>query len=236
MKPSQVILITGASRGIGAALAVRLAAPGRMIAINFRSRRDAAEKVAREVEARGAQALLLPADVTSPESVDGLFSALSQRAGRLDVLISNAGVPFRYARAAEIAPGDFEAQWRSQAGAAHLCCRRAIPLMLRNGGGRIVFVVSSVAQGAPPAFMPHYVSAKYALWGFAQALSGELSGKGIRVDCVFPPMTDTEFIKDFPRPIVAAAREGTPAGRLSSPAEVAEQVAQLLADRTPEAA
>jgi len=228
MKAERVILITGAGRGIGAAMARRLAAPGRLVAVNFKSDRAAAQAVARDVESRGGQALLLPADVTSPEAVDSLFAALAEKAGRLDVLVSNAGTPFRYARLAEVSPADFEAQWRSQAAAAHLCCRRAIPMMAKQGRGRIVFTLSSAVQGRPPAFMSHYVSAKYALWGLAQALAAEASSKGIQVDCLFPPMTETDFIKGFPRPIVDAAREASPAGRLGSAADVAEELARLL--------
>lgn len=229
MSPEQVILITGASRGIGAAIARRLAAPGRTLGINFRSRLDAAQETAQEVAARGAEALLLPGDVTSAQAVDAMFAALHKKTGRLDVLVCNAGIPFRYSRLAEISPEDFEAQWRSQAAAAHLCCRQAIPIMAKQKSGRIVFMLSSAVQGEPPAFMPHYVSAKYALWGLAQALNVEVRGKGIRVDCLFPPMTETDFISGFPRPIVDAAREAAPKGRLRSPDEIAEQVAGLLA-------
>ncbi|MDD5657248.1 MAG: SDR family NAD(P)-dependent oxidoreductase [Elusimicrobia bacterium] len=232
MSDGRVILITGAGRGIGAAVARRLAAPGRLLALNYLSRRDSAQAVARDVEAKGGRGLLLPADVTSASAVEDMFAALAERAGRLDVLISNAGAPFRYGRLPECSPADFEAQWRVQAGAAFLCCRAAVPLLKKSPAGRIVFVVSNVAQGAPPAFMAHYVSAKYALWGLAQALKAELSGKGIRVDCVFPPMTRTDFIKNFPRPIVEAAREASPGGRLPAPEETAAEIARVVEAET----
>jgi 3-oxoacyl-[acyl-carrier protein] reductase len=224
----EVIVITGASRGIGAAMATALAGPGRIIGINFKSDQASAQTTADAVQAKGGRALLLQADVTCAPAVESMFKKLLDQAGRLDALVCNAGIPFKYGRLAEISADDFEKQWRSQAGAAHLCCRQAVPVMSKQRRGRIVFTISSAVQGQPPAFMPHYVSAKYALWGLAQALAEETAGKGIKVDCLFPPMTETDFIKDFPRPIVDAAKESSPNGKLASPAEIARQLAALL--------
>lgn len=222
------MLVTGAGRGIGAAIAARAARPGTLVGINYLSRRDSAAAAAAAVEARGARALLLPADVSSPEAVDKMFDELEARAGRIDGLVCNAGLPYRYARLWELSPEDFETQWRVQCRGAFLCCRRAARLLARSPAGRIVFVLSQAAQGTPPAFMAHYVSAKYAVLGLARALETELRGKGVAVGCVFPPMTQTDFIKDFPRPIVETAREASPAGRLASPEEIAAEAQRLL--------
>jgi 3-oxoacyl-[acyl-carrier protein] reductase len=217
-----LFLVTGASRGIGAALALELAAPGRTIGINFRSSRDAAQDVARRVEAKGAKALLLQADATSARDVDALFAGLPPE--RLNALVCNAGIPLRHQRVAETSPEDFEAQWRSQALSSFLFVRRAAPLMAKNRSGRIVFVLSSALEGAPPSFMSAYVSAKYAALGLAKAVEAEYAAKGVTVHCVFPGMTRTDFIKDFPRPIVDAAAP-------SSPEEVAASIARLLEPR-----
>jgi NAD(P)-dependent dehydrogenase (short-subunit alcohol dehydrogenase family) len=100
--------------------------------------------------------------------------------------------------------------------------------MLKQKSGAIAFVLSEAAQGSPPAFMASYVSAKYAALGLAKALESELSPRGVRVHCVFPPMTETDFIKDFPRPLVDAAREARPDKRLASPQEAARAVAKAL--------
>jgi len=222
------ILITGASRGIGAAVARELAAPDRTIGVNYLSSVDAAKTVARDVEAAGAKALLLPADVTSAPAVDALFETFLRETSRLDALVLNAGTPYRYARLAETTVEEFERQWRAQVQSAVLCCRRAAPVMLKQKSGSIAFVLSEAAQGAPPAFMAPYVSAKYAALGLAKALESELSPRGVRVRCVFPPMTETDFIKDFPRPLVDAAREARPDKRLASPREAARSVARAL--------
>lgn len=211
-------LVTGASRGIGAALARELAAPGRVIGVNFRSSKDAAQGVARDVEAKGAKALLLPADVTSAKEVDALFAGLQEPPS---ALICNAGVPFRHQRVPETSPEDFEAQWRSLALSSFLCARRAAPLMAKNLSGRIVFVLSSAVEGTPPAYMSAYVSAKYAVLGLAKAVEAEFGEKGVSVRCAFPGMVKTDFIKDFPRPIVEA---GAPV----SPEKAAADIARLV--------
>lgn len=223
-----VYLITGASRGIGAAVAREFAAPGRVIGINYLSSKKSAEKVLSQVRAKGADGVLFQADVTSASAVDKMFEKLERGHGRLDIFISNAGVPFHYGRLADATAKDFENQWRTQVLGAFFCCRRAVALMAKNKKGKIIFVVSSVVQNNPPAFMPAYVSAKYGLLGFARALKEEVRSKGIEVDCVFPPMTDTDFIRDFPRPIVDAAREDAPGGRLETPENVARSIRALV--------
>ena len=216
-------LITGASRGIGAALAARLAKPGRIIGINYSSSHEAALAVAKAVEARGARALLLRADVSDAAAVDAMFARLPES---LDVLVCNAAAAPRHARLHETPPEEFERQWRVGALGAALCCRKALPGMMKRKSGRVVFVASRAAQGAAPAFLGAYVSAKHALLGLARAVEAEAGPRGVSVACAFPGMTDTDMIKDFPRPVVEAAREA--AGRLPTPAEAAEDVAALV--------
>ena len=212
-------LITGASRGIGAALAVRLAKPGRIIGINYSSSHEAALAVAKKVEERGAKALLLKADISNVFEVDAMFARLPES---LNVLILNAFPAPRYARLHETPPEEFERQWRVGALGAALCCRKALPGMMKRKAGRVVFVVTSAAQGGAPGYMGAYVSAKYALLGLAKAVEAEAGPRGVKVSCAFPGMTATDMIKDFPRPIVDAA------GRLSTPDEVAESLAALV--------
>jgi 3-oxoacyl-[acyl-carrier protein] reductase len=215
-------LITGASRGIGAALAVRLAKPGRLIGINYSSSHEAALTVAKAVEARGAKPLLLKADISDAAAVDSMFARLPES---LNVLVLNAAAAPKYQRLHETPPEEFERQWRVGAFGAALCCRKALPGMMKRKAGRVVFVATSAAQGAAPGYMGAYVSAKYALLGLAKAVEAEAGPRGVTVACAFPGMTDTDMIKDFPRPVVDAARES--AGKLSAPDEVAETLAAL---------
>jgi NAD(P)-dependent dehydrogenase (short-subunit alcohol dehydrogenase family) len=231
----RVILITGASRGIGAATARALAAPGRVVLVNYRSSRDAAETVARDAAARGAESRAIQADVTSAGQVDAMFDAVAKDYGRLDALVCNAGVPYRYSRLAQQEIADYEVQWSAQLKASFLCCRRAVALMAARKAGDIVFVLSSAASGEPPAFMLPYVSAKYAVLGFSKGLAAEAASKGVRVRAVFPGMTETDFIKDFPRPVVDAAREKSASKKLAAPEDAAREIAALLAPAPAEA-
>ena len=222
-------LVTGASRGIGAAAAAALAAPGRTVGINFRASLDAAEDVARRVEAKGGRPLLLRADAASPAAVDALFDGLPREP--LEALVLNAGVPLRHARIHETSVEEFEAQWRVQALSAFLFCRRAAPLMAKRRAGRVVFVLTSAVEGPPPAYMSAYVSAKHAVLGLARSLEAEVGARGVSVRCLFPGMTDTDFIKGFPRPIVDAAREASATKSLATAAEVGAEVARLAEGR-----
>jgi len=220
-----VILVTGASRGIGAAIAKELAGPDKLILINYKSSVKDAKAVESAVRAKGADCALLKADVSDAKAVDKLFRTIKKRWGRLDILISNAGIPPRYERLAKTTAKEFEAHWKVQALAAYLLCRQAVPMMQQNQSGDIVFVLSSVAQGEPPAYLAPYVSAKYAALGLAKALSAEVAGKGIRVHTIFPGMTETDFIREIPRSVVDSVRES---GRLGKPEDAAQAVARLL--------
>ena len=203
-----------------------MAKPGGTVVVNYRSAAYAAAAACARVAASGARAVQAKADVTDPAAVDALFELAAKEAGGLDVLVLNAGVPYRYERLSKLTAEEFETQWRVLTCSAFLCLRRALPLFPK-GGGDVVFMLSAATVGAPPAYMAGYVSAKYALWGLARALAAE-SGKGPRVHCVSPGMTETGFLKDFPRPIVDAAREAQ-GGRLLSPDEVAAMVVSVLA-------
>ena len=220
----KVILITGASRGIGAAIAKALAGPGKTILLNYLRSAAEAKSVEKAVRAKGAQAVLLKADVSSEKAVRAMFKAIEKRHGRLDVLVCNAAPAPRYERLTKTTTAEFEEQWRVQALGSYLVCRAAIPLM-REHGGDMVFILSKVAEGKPPAYMAPYVSAKYALLGLAQSLAAELKDKGIRTHAVFPGMIDTEMLKSMPRQIVDAVREQ---GRVGKPEDVAREVADAL--------
>jgi len=226
---SKVILITGASRGIGAAIAKAMAGTGKTILINFKSAAKQAKEVEKAVRAQGADAALLKADVSSAKAVDAMFKTIEKRWGRLDALVCNAAITPRYERLIKTTPAEFEAHWKVQALGSYLCCRRAVPLM-RDAGGDVVFILSGVARAEPPAFMSPYVSAKYATLGLAKALAAETKDKGIRVHTLFPGFTDTDMIKALPRQIIETARE---AGQVANPEDVAQRVKETLENGRP---
>ena len=188
---NKVALVTGASRGIGAATARLLAANGAGVAVNYVTRPDRAEQVVREIQSAGGRALAIQADVSAPAQVQRMVEHVVKELGRLDVLVNNAGGP---------APGSIESvteeTWR-RAIAVHLdgpfhCTRAAIPHMKQQGEGAIVNI-SSVAgiRGCPGAIA--YQTVKCAILAFTRGLARDLADYNIRVNCVSPGIIRTDF-------------------------------------------
>jgi 3-oxoacyl-[acyl-carrier protein] reductase len=217
----KVALVTGAVRRNGRAIALALAREGAAVVINARRSRDEAESVRAQIEALGGFALVCMADVTDESAVRQMFNEAAAQFGRLDILVNNAAdrqqVPF-----AEMTL----AQWRHVVGiileGAFLCSRAAIPLMLRNGWGRIVNV------GGVGHHMPSYVgrahgaAAKAGLEGLTRALAMEYATRGITVNCVSPGRIGGERARTAGAP--PDADLVPPVGRSGVPEDVAAAV------------
>src|SRR5262245_9389345 len=185
-------LVTGASRGIGSAIAKRLAADGRPVVINYRSNRDAAETVVDEIVKEGGRAVALQADITDPRAVSALVRQSSDRCEAfVGILVNNASAPLPDAGFLECDWGSFEEQYRVQIGGAVSCTREVLPGMIDRRVGRIVNIGSTAAWGIPPANRTPYVTAKAALAALTRALAVEFGPKGICVNMVSPAMVET---------------------------------------------
>ena len=184
-------VVTGASRGLGRAIAVELARRGWSVCVNFRENRDAAAETVAAVIAAGGDVFRFQADVRDREAVNAMFEEVTRRWGRLDLLVNNAGIS-RESLLLKMA----EAEWDEVLGTNFIgalsCCRAAAELMHKAGGGQIINICSvSGVQGR--AGQSHYAAAKGALIGLVQSLAAELGSAGIRVNAVLPGYLPTEM-------------------------------------------
>ncbi len=180
----KVILITGASVGIGRGAAIGLARRGATIGINYRTHQAEAESVLSQIQDEGGQAYLAQADVSRSEEVERMTTAVREAFGRIDVLINNAGI---YPRQAfdEMTPEDWRRILDVNLHGCYLTCKAVLPEMVQRGYGKVINV-SSVCLRAPQANMAHYMASKGGLTGLTHALAREYGPKGVRVNAVAP--------------------------------------------------
>jgi NAD(P)-dependent dehydrogenase (short-subunit alcohol dehydrogenase family) len=231
--PSGVIIVTGGSRGIGAAICRRLAADGYAIAVNYAADAKAAEATAAAIETSGGRARAFQADVADPAALHGLFDEATKALGPLAGLVNNAGVGGRFARVEDQDAEGLTRLFAINVIATILACKEAVKrLSTRHGGsGGAIVNISSIAArlGGLPGLGP-YAATKGAVESFTKGLATEVGPEGIRVNAVAPGMVET----DMSQPLLseAAAREWieamTPLRRVGVPDEIAEAVAWLI--------
>ena len=220
-----VVLVTGGSRGIGAAAAALFAARGWQICIGFNNSRDAAEALERRLAQSGADVMTFRADVSDSNQAAALITACETRFGRLDALVCCAGTAEQ-----RLFTDITDAQWRDMmavhADGAFYCCRSALDGMIRRKSGAIV-LVSSVWGRVGGSCEVHYSAAKAAVIGMTRALAKEVAPSGIRVNCVAPGVIDTDMTANLDGDSRAALAEEIPMGRTGTAAETAEAIVFL---------
>jgi 3-oxoacyl-[acyl-carrier protein] reductase len=228
----RVVLVTGSSRGIGAAVAVKAAAEGARLAIHYRESANEAAQVLGRVRQAGSAGATFAADVSDGAQAEQLVNRVADHFGRLDGLVNNAGLtqvgPFL-----TIKPSEWNAVIATDLTAAFHTCRAAIPRMLaQQGGGSIVNVASRLGQMGVPETAA-YSAAKAGLIGLTRSLAKEFGSKGVRVNAVAPFVTKTDMTTDLMDSEVGKARLRDAAlGRYGTADEVAEAVIFLLSDRS----
>jgi 3-oxoacyl-[acyl-carrier protein] reductase len=219
-------LVTGAARGIGLAIATRLAADGLRVAMLDQDR-AAVEAAAPGL---GAGALALAADVTRAGEVDAAIARIEREWGRLDVLVNNAGITGRSFPIWELTDEDWQRVIDVDLTSVFLCCRAAVKVMLRQGGGRIVNIASIAGKEGNPTLVP-YSTAKAGVIGLTKALAKEVATRGILVNAVAPAVIGTELLKQMETSTVELLISKIPMGRVGTPEEVAALVAWLASDQ-----
>jgi len=229
MLKDRTILITGASRGIGAATALRLAQHGAAVAVNYARNEAAARAVVAAITAAGGKAVALQADVRDQAQVEGLFRKAEAMLGPIDTLVLNANMSFPVAPFTDMPWDGFQQKLLGELASAFHPCRAAVPGMIRAGRGCIIAVSSGLSRQPGAGFCAH-TTAKSGLDGFMKSLALELGPHGIRVNVVAPGLTETDATAFLPAAAKEAAAQHLPLGRIGQPDDVAGIIALVASD------
>ena len=230
----KVALVTGASRGIGRAIALELAEAGITVIVNYFQRREDAETVVRTIENKRGSALAYQADVSDRKAVDAMFETIDEHLGRLDILVNNAGIGLRIDSITAISDETWRHTLAVNLEGAFFCLRAAIPRLRAAGHGRIVNI-SSGAAITGGAIGAHYAASKAGLLALTAKAARELARDGIAVNAVLPSVIETDMLDEIARGVEAREhlRRTFPLGRFGHPEEVA-QVVRFLCLESPD--
>ncbi|HAZ44907.1 MAG TPA: 3-oxoacyl-[acyl-carrier-protein] reductase [Cyanobacteria bacterium UBA11371] len=221
----QVALVTGASRGIGRAIAFSLASEGATVVVNYASSSTAAEQVVAEITEAGGNAIALQADVSQADQVDALVNATMEKFNRLDILVNNAGIT-RDTLLLRMKPEDWQAVIDLNLTGVFLCTRAASKIMLKQKSGRIINITSVSGLMGNPG-QANYSAAKAGVIGFTKTVAKELAARGITANAVAPGFIVTDMTSGVKAEEIL---KFIPLGRFGQPEEIAGMVRFLAAD------
>lgn len=226
----QVAVVTGASRGIGAATAVSLGDAGYTVAVLYKSNQAGAEKTVEKIQKNGGQARAYQLDVTDSTAVTAVTAQITAELGDIFVLVNNAGVSEQ-----KLFTDITDADWSNMLGVhlngAFYLSRAVLPAMLHEKYGRIINIASMWGETGGSCEV-HYSAAKAGLIGLTKALAKELAPSGITVNAVSPGAVETDMMKMLGREVCKSVAEETPVGRLGRPEEIADAVCFLASEKT----
>jgi len=222
----RVALVTGSSRGIGAAIARTLSREGWAVCINYIKQKEKAEALARELRASGGEALVWQADVADRRAVDTMVAAVTRELGPVSLLVNNAGVA-EQRQFQDIEPAFWERLFAVNVNGNFHCTQAVLPAMLHEHSGCIVNI-SSIWGSHGASCEAAYSATKHAIIGLTRSLSAELSLSGIRVNCVAPGVIDTDMVQVLGQETLRQLADEIPLGRLGRPEEIAETVLYLV--------
>lgn len=226
--PGRVALVTGGSRGIGRAIAEGLAAKGHRVAVNYRSRRDAADEAVAAIEAAGGEAAAISGDVGDAESVASMFAAVEKAFGPVEVLVNNAGITADDLLL-RMKPEDWDAVIRTNLSSAFLTAKAALRGMIKARWGRIISITSVAGIAGNPG-QANYAAAKAGLIGFTKSVAKEVGSRGITVNAVAPGFIETDMTDALGEGVRDAVLPSISLGRFGTPVEIASAVGYLASD------
>jgi 3-oxoacyl-[acyl-carrier protein] reductase len=219
-----VALVTGASRGIGRAIALALAEHGAKLAVNYVSRTGDANAVIATIRANGGAAIAVKADVSVRAEVEAMIAGVTAQLGPVDILINNAGIAVRRG-IDDLTEADFDRAIAVNLKSAFLCTQAVLPAMRERGWGRIVNISSGAARGGG-VIGAHYNASKAGMEGLTRGYAARLAQAGITVNAVAPSLIETDMATSFP----ADVAKRIPVGRMGTPEEVAQVVIMVVAN------
>lgn len=228
MSDSRVALVTGGSRGLGRAMAIRLAAGGHKVVVNYASRRNAADEVLAIISEAGGEAIAIQADVSDEEAVAALFEAAEAEYGPVSVLVNNAGIT-KDNLLLRMPPEDFDVVIATNLRSAYLCTRTAMRGMIKARWGRIINI-ASVAGISGNAGQANYAASKAGLIGFTKSVAKEVGSRGVTANVVAPGYIATDLTDILPDSVKDAAEKAVAMGRFGEADEVAAVVEFLASD------
>ncbi|MBO8167811.1 MAG: 3-oxoacyl-[acyl-carrier-protein] reductase [Thermoanaerobacteraceae bacterium] len=221
----KVALVTGGSRGIGRAIAKKLAWHGAKVAVNYASNVEAAEQVVREISENGGEAVCVQADVSQQEQVTAMVKAVIEQWDKIDILVNNAGIT-RDGLLLRIKEEDWEQVLNTNLKGTFLCSKAVLKSMMRQRWGRIINITSVVGL-AGNAGQANYAAAKAGIIGFTKSLAKEVASRSIAVNAVAPGYIATDMTADLSEKVIKELAQNIPMGRVGQPEDVASLVAFL---------
>ncbi len=225
---NRTVLVTGGSRGIGRACCLRLARAGANVAINYRARVEDAQETARLVEAAGAGAMIVQADVSDPQSVDAMVAQVNDQFGPIAMLVNNAGI-FEYVDHEQATLDHWSRTIDTNLTGLYIVTWAVKPQMIEQQFGRIVNM-SSISALRPRPYGIAYAASKAGMIAFTQSTADAFARHNIRVNAVAPGLIDTEIIDDVDRATLDRLIDQTPMKRIGQASEIADVVHFLLSD------
>ena len=222
----KVAIVTGASRGIGRAIAIELASQGAIAVVNYASSSTAAKAVVTEITDAGGQAIAIQADVSKGDQVDALVNTVIEKFSRVDILVNNAGIT-RDTLLLRLKPEDWQAVIDLNLTGVFLCTRAISKIMLKQRSGRIINITSVAGQMGNPG-QSNYSAAKAGVIGFTKSVAKELASRGITVNAVAPGFITTDMTSNLNN--LEDILKYIPLGRFGQPEEIAGMVRFLAAD------
>lgn len=224
----KVALVTGAARGIGAAIAKRLAKDGYAVALNYNKSREKAEVLAASIRESGAKAMAVQADVADRRQTEEMFAKVREELGEVDLLVCNAGIAGQ-AQIQDLTEERWHEFFAVNVDGCFHSIQAVLPYMLREHKGCII-TISSIWGLRGASCESAYSATKAAIIGLSRSLANELAPTGIRVNCLAPGVIDTEMMNEFSLEDKEALAEETPLGRLGRPDDIAKAVSFLASE------